>query len=432
MCSKGVQKSLKVSKQKHPKEEEKSSEVLVTDAIKTIQKKPLDGSKENSMQFSCNSGAVSRGPAASLCSVIVDKQLSTVGPLKKSKCVSTMLNNCQIEALRKHAQEAVRRNKIFAIRGNYNSVRVALKARGWVEKLETPRKQTPFVSTPISGCDLSQVMPKRRLGETNKQFIAKVERNIMARCIENAMCDFLWTPHKERADHIDQSRNANMLINKFSRAPFTNKESLNAFLRDVTCFYEEDVVDIKFPRCFNVWSLEELGEFIDNYKLTACIAFIHCLVDKYNSGGFNAVFSPTGKIPFTSIEFAFNRCLQYLEFCEHNDIDAEDPQRVWEQDWDSFLDQHFQMTHDGCKILPDPKKLVETVMARCSNILQNIQHHWPQQSIDGYQNLWIIKPANKCRGRGIHLSNNLKKIINFVNPSMATKGRFVVQKYIGK
>ncbi|XP_037828580.1 tubulin glycylase 3A [Lucilia sericata] len=425
-----MEKCSKVAKRKPFIVNQKSSEILVTDALKKLTKKSVVSTKEKPVQFVSNPNEVNTCSFASQGSVIIDKQLSVMGPFKKVKCVYTILNNEQINTLRKHAQEAVKQNKIFTIRGNYNSVRHALKSRGWVEKLEMHRKSGPLPTNQINICDLSQVLPKRRMGETQRQFIAKVERNIMSRYIENVLCDLLWTPHKEKADYVEQTKNNNMLINKFNRAPFTNKENLNAFLRDMSAFYEEGVADIKFPRCFNVWSPEELGEFIDHFKLTACIAFVRWLVDKYHVGGFDAVFSATGKIPYSSIDFAFKRCLDFMDNCQHNDIDVEDPARIWEHDWDAFLHQHYQMTHEGFKILADPQKLVESVITRGAQLLDNIQYYWPQYSIDGYENLWIVKPANKCRGRGIHLSNNLKKIVNIVNPSIATKSRFVVQKYM--
>jgi tubulin monoglycylase TTLL3/8 len=64
--------------------------------------------------------------------------------------------------------------------------------------------------------------------------------------------------------------------------------------------------------------------------------------------------------------------------------------------------------------------------------LDKIKVLWPQYGLDGVLNIWIIKPGNKCRGRGIMLMNNIKQIISIVNPPLsATKSRYVVQKYIG-
>lgn len=56
--------------------------------------------------------------------------------------------------------------------------------------------------------------------------------------------------------------------------------------------------------------------------------------------------------------------------------------------------------------------------------------YWPQIDIDGVLNIWIVKPGNKCRGRGIQLMNNIKDIIGLINIP-AQKTRYVVQKYIG-
>ncbi|XP_061402062.1 tubulin glycylase 3A [Musca vetustissima] len=402
---------------------QKNTEILVTDAIRKLTKKSVTTIKDNKQP--ANDGP----PLTSHGSVIIDKQVSVSGPFKKVKCIYTILNNDQINTLRRHAQDAVKQNKIFTIRGNYNSVRHALKSRGWVEKLEYHRKSVFVPSNLINPCDLSQVLPKRKTGETQRQFIAKVERNIMSRYIEHVPCDLLWTPHKEKADYVEQSKNPNMLINKFNRAPFTNKENLNAFLRDIAAFYEEGVAESRFPRCYNVWSPEELGEFIEHFKLTACIAFVRWLVEKYQAGGFDVVFSATGRVPFTCIEFAYKRCHEFLDTCQHNDIDGEDP-NIWEHDWDAFLNHHYQLTHEGYKITADPQKIVENVIVKGAQLLDSIVPYWPQYSIDGYQNLWIIKPANKCRGRGIMLSNNLKKIVNIVNPPIASKSRYVVQKYM--
>ncbi|XP_075149250.1 tubulin tyrosine ligase-like 3A [Haematobia irritans] len=409
---------------------QKNSEILVTDAIRKLTKKSVTSSSNKDKQppfgipnDSTPSAVTAHG------SVIIDKQVSVTGPYKRVKCIYTILNNDQINILRRHAQDAVKQNKIFTIRGNYHSVRHALKSRGWVEKLEYHRRSGFVATSQINVCDLSQVLPKRKTGETQRQFIAKVERNIMSRYIEHMPCDLLWTPHKEKADYVEQSRNPNMLINKFNRAPFTNKENLNAFLRDIAAFYEEGVVESRFPRCFNVWSPEELAEFIEHFKMTACVAFIRWLVEKYQAGGFDAVFSPIGKVPFSCIEFAFKRCHEYIDTCLHNDIDNEDP-NIWEHDWDAFLNHHYQLTHEGYRIIADPQRIVENVIVKGVQLIDSLLPYWSQYSIDGYQNLWIIKPANKCRGRGILLSNNLKKIVNIVNPPIASKSRFVVQKYM--
>lgn len=68
---------------------------------------------------------------------------------------------------------------------------------------------------------------------------------------------------------------------------------------------------------------------------------------------------------------------------------------------------------------------------KAAKALTTMTKFWPQIDIDGVFNIWIVKPGNKCRGRGIQLMNNIKDIIGLINVP-AQKTRYVVQKYIGK
>lgn len=342
----------------------------------------------------------------------------------------TWITTDRMNELRRKAQEAAKQNKIFTIRGCFNSVRNALLARGWVEKLDMHRKVMPMGQMTYE--DLTQRLPKRKAGETRRQYVLKCERNIMSRFLEHMPVDFLWTNRKEKCDYIDQAKNPGMTINKFHRAPFTTKEGLCSQLRDFHWFFEEGMAEMYFPRCYNVWSPEELGEFVDNFKLTACVAYLRAMLYRYHKQGSDSVFSPSGKIPYSSIDFAYKRLVDYIDSCQHNDIDFEDPPKIWEHDWDAFLYQHQQLVNEEGRIQHDGQRGVDHMVKSCISLVEKMKIHWPQYSLDGYQNLWIVKPANKCRGRGILLMDNLKKILGVVNPSIASKSRYVVQKYIGE
>lgn len=67
---------------------------------------------------------------------------------------------------------------------------------------------------------------------------------------------------------------------------------------------------------------------------------------------------------------------------------------------------------------------------KAAKILATMTKFWPQIDIDGVFNIWIVKPGNKCRGKGIQLMNNIKDIVGLINIP-AQKTRYVVQKYIG-
>lgn len=52
---------------------------------------------------------------------------------------------------------------------------------------------------------------------------------------------------------------------------------------------------------------------------------------------------------------------------------------------------------------------------------------FPQYSIDGERNIWIIKPAGSSRGRGICLLRNLVEIIDLTKQ---IETQYICQKYI--
>lgn len=95
-------------------------------------------------------------------------------------------------------------------------------------------------------------------GESRRAFIAKCERNIMSRFLEHISVDLLWTARREKSDWLEMSKNQVMLINRFSKAPFTSKEGLCAALKEFYWFYEEGTSETYFPRCYNVWKEDEV------------------------------------------------------------------------------------------------------------------------------------------------------------------------------
>ena len=61
------------------------------------------------------------------------------------------------------------------------------------------------------------------------------------------------------------------------------------------------------------------------------------------------------------------------------------------------------------------------------NLLNTLKTSLPQFSLNGYHNIWIMKPSNLSRGRSIQCFNSLTKI----NENISTLNcNFVVQKYI--
>lgn len=342
----------------------------------------------------------------------------------------------RLNELRKKAQDAIKFHRTFTIRGCFYSIRKSLLQRGWVEKLDIHRRSSTNGSCQIVMEDVTQHLPLRRPGETRRQHIQKCERNIMSRFLEHMPIDFLWSARKEKTDWIDMARNPTLTINKFHKSPFTTKEGLCNILQDIHWFFDDGVSETYYPRSYNVFNQDDLNEFQEDFRLTACISTLRAIAEKtvdlmsyeYES----KLCDITGIVPLSCIRFAIKNCQNYIRSCLHYDID-EDTERIWEHDWEVFL-LHFEMlTQQHAKFhMPTDTNQLKVLVNDATKILYEIEEHRPEYKLDGCLNIWLIKPANRCRGRGIHLMNDIKKIISHVNPPMVNKGRYVVQKYIGK
>lgn len=375
-----------------------------------------------------------------MCSSYDDTLLSPTSKRSSFLDRRNWITTDRLYELRKRAQDATKQHKTFTIRGCFYSIRKGLIQRGWVEKLDIHRR------APVSGMcqmvleDLSQQLPQRKPGESRRQHLMKCERNIMSRFLEHIPIDFLWSARREKTDWIDMARNPAMTTNKYHKSPFTTKEGLCTVLRDFHWFFEEGKSETYYPRSYNVWCNDDLAEFIENFRMSACIAMLKYLVDATTKNGFEVTVDENGIVPMSCIHFALNQCKAYIRSSLHYDID-EEPEQLWEHDWDLFLTHHQMVTQENAKIRDstmdvnapaDKVSPMKSLMSTAEKVLEDIAHYWSQYHLDGYFNIWIVKPSNRCRGRGIHLMNDLKKILNFVNPPVVNKGHYVLQKYIGK
>uniref|UniRef100_F6XAJ4 Uncharacterized protein n=1 Tax=Xenopus tropicalis TaxID=8364 RepID=F6XAJ4_XENTR len=87
-----------------------------------------------------------------------------------------------------------------------------------------------------------------------------------------------------------------------------------------------------------------------------------------------------------------------------------------------------------CVFYSDGATIVNAIhyVKRCRSILRKLKAVCPQLEIEGEQNIWIMKPGAKSRGRGIYCKNKLKDIMSVLdyNPLVPNDDLCVVQKYI--
>ncbi|XP_077299177.1 tubulin glycylase 3A-like isoform X2 [Arctopsyche grandis] len=332
--------------------------------------------------------------------------------------------------LRKMAETAGKEKKVFLIKGGgFPAIRHALLERGWVEKIDSskPRIHQMYnLSSELSTNDTTS----KSLSESEKLLKLKCEKAILNKFLDHQPVDFLWTTKRDKYDWMLVKKD--VMISRFCRSSFTSKEGLCAALNQTYWYNEPGVASTMFPRCYILHNQDQLDEFVDDFRLTACLGLLKWLTNTFSKGGPESVASIEGKVPCTAVEFALNRVSEYLTFVYHNDIDeVEDrTKHIWEHEWDQFLTHHYLLIHENAKFLDENSMCFIATERRASKLLLAIAKYWPQMDLDGIMNIWIVKPGNKCRGRGIQLMNNLKDIVGIVNFPLAAKTRYVVQKYI--
>lgn len=55
------------------------------------------------------------------------------------------------------------------------------------------------------------------------------------------------------------------------------------------------------------------------------------------------------------------------------------------------------------------------------NLLHKMKQKNPQHDLNGHRNLWIVKPGQKSRGRGIEVFDNYDKIMNYMKGEKGSK-----------
>lgn len=366
---------------------------------------------------------------------------ATTGKINTLVEMKRYIPSNRINQLRRIALEAAKQHKTFTIRGCFYSIRRGLMARGWVEKFDVHRRQSGSVLCQPTTNDIAEiVLPNCKPGTTRRAHISKCERNIVSRFLDNKPIDFLWCARKERSDFTDMVRNPGMTVSRLNRNPFTSKSGMCSVLRDFHWFFDEGTSELYYPRSYNVFLADDMADFVDDFRMSACLAMLRYVIEIPQANEFGDDAADTTNnwkeplVPITAVQFAIEQCRRYVHSAKHFDID-ETPTggaRVADDhEWNVFLDHHHALT--GARGWLARTEHTPFVVGQAAETLAEVEPYWQQHSLDGLHNIWIVKPSNRCRGRGIRLMNDLRKIVEFVNPAATVnKGHWVVQKYIGK
>jgi tubulin monoglycylase TTLL3/8 len=247
------------------------------------------------------------------------------------------------------------------------------------------------------------------------------------------------------------------LVNHFSKASaITTKVGLMRSLLTLKWF-ENVEIDSFFPRCYDLNDLDELEDWVEDFKRTACQSFLSKFVA---AGGSSGVTDSWGdpmsqEDALRSAQLCILELEQYLKKSKLEAIDepCDESLQLTPEEWGLILCESSPriVRPSYCPKLPaaaaskdtevpaaSKKKLsklrpksASTVIARARQILVEMESTNLQFKIDGVTNTWIIKPAGKSRGRGIICTNKINDMLKHMGMSISgATSHWVAQKYI--
>lgn len=306
-------------------------------------------------------------------------------------------------------------SKVFIISGGYGFLKKTLKKRGWVENKDA-----------------------------------------------NSPCfDLKWTLRAKDIDH--NTLQHHQLVNHFPKAQaITTKVGLMHNLKNLIWFNNIDI-ETFYPRCYDLSLQEEQEDFEQEFKAIKA----ECIVKRYVRELTESAMSEDGEVKTTVkqklIECAIRVCERRLK--DLNEL-IDDPKAfeklVSDAEWrilgadeldERKLKNHKHekwLTSQNMSLPPKPKRkkkkklpkpdtpieqqgqssesesdisdgeeddaVIKTICKKypdyktCLNILSELKKQFPQTSLNGERNIWIVKPAQSSRGRGIVLIRNLVEL----------------------
>ncbi|KAF7274999.1 hypothetical protein GWI33_012283 [Rhynchophorus ferrugineus] len=330
--------------------------------------------------------------------------------------------------IKDEVEKAKREKKTFTIHGQYPAIRRALLKRGWVEKFHPSFKEKMNQNIRrFYTMDVAELVDLLR----NRELTESIKVLIKSKLLKDHQVDLYWDHSFDAFKECPDSKKLTM-INRFRRDSYsyTSKEGLCYASRDSYWLQIPGVARINHPRCYVLCKGGDTQHFVRDFGITAAISLLKWLV-KTNITGETKVVSYTGQIPLKYFYFAITECYKFIKRLKHQDID-EDIKEAMEVEWNEFLQQFYKTVHVGNHFKLDakenPVKVAKSMIRKANYILNEIRPHIPCFDMDGYMNIWILKPINSSRGIGIHVCRTLQYILDVIkkNPNR----RYVIQKYI--
>ena len=293
--------------------------------------------------------------------------------------------------------------------------------------------------------------------------------------------DFIWT--LKTIDINYSLLRKEQIAGHFSRnGAITRKSGLCKNIKNL--YYKGIDPNNFFPRCYDLSDKNDMGDFIEDFKINKAISILKIISKQLNEGNENSISLYSESVIKTAIdivqrnsniiigeysEIKMNNAKTFVKFVTEKEwslIGEEEPNtKVDINRYISTITQAARIgLHSNEIKFPRlnlraqselPKKLnsltitakkkssnkvtnvnknkistklseIQKYKAPIESLLSHLRSHQSQYIMNGVHNIWIIKPSNLSRGRGISVSNKLSTILDSHDDS----NQIIVQKYI--
>mmetsp|Transcript_126850 Transcript_126850/g.224794 ORF Transcript_126850/g.224794 Transcript_126850/m.224794 type:complete len:848 (+) Transcript_126850:24-2567(+) len=286
----------------------------------------------------------------------------------------------------------------------------------------------------------------------------------------------LWQRDIGELSELDDSQ----VVNYFARnSELTSKAGLCNNLYS-SCMPDRVNVDSFYPRCYDLSNQNQVEWFVEDFKLTTCFCMLRRFVA---DGGRTSEGGAANGFPRAVVSAALAVCTR-RSLSVDSLLDEAPQAPVSEAEWHEL--EAWSLKKPGHRLKPRKQRGAPAQQAaatagpatavgssapvgasaargddevaseasddgaadaapardgsvRCPEdealfqaahqVLEDLRPQLPQAGLDGFQNIWVLKPAGKSRGRGIQLSARLDNILD-VGVGRGAEARWIAQKYI--
>lgn len=331
-----------------------------------------------------------------------------------------------LSILRRTVDKAISDKKTFTVLGNYYTIRRGLLQRGWIEKLRfNYNLQDRNNLRLLDARSINELLPLA----SHAQHGYHARCVIMSKLMGSHQVDFYWDQSYD-AYRINPDDTKYTLINSIKRGmlSYASKQGLCEAMKRAHWYQKPGTSYIRHPRSYSLTNSGDPDQFISDFKTSAAMSLLKWIVDT-NVTHSGRLISVTGKIPMSCFHFALNECAKFIKKCTHEDIDnpvdeAED------YEWNEFLENYYKIVHIGNHFQQSQFETEETMLHKTNMMIKSLKKYWPYFQMDGYMNIWILKPVRGSRGVGIHICRTLQYVLKVITENK--NSRYVIQKYIEK